>query len=228
MTVPGRQLVLDLPHAASTSREDFLPGASNETGLKLVESWPGWPHPWVVLAGPEGSGKTHLARVWAELAGAETMAAAELTDTGSPTAHRTRVIEDADRGIGSQPAFFHLMNLAREQSGHLLITGRTPPGDWDIALPDLRSRLRACPVVTLTEPDEQLLRAVLVKLLADRQLPATPAGVAYLARHLDRSMAPALAVVEAIDRLLWDRPGELTRDVARRALTEIGKSGDDD
>jgi len=226
MTGKAQQLVFDLPHRSALGLEDFMLSPSNQAAVNVIDRWPAWPHPSMVLVGPEGSGKTHLASVWRDASAAEAIAAADLTDGKSLTEARTIVIEDADRSIGSERALFHLMNLAREQGGNLLITGRAPPGDWTVALPDLRSRLRACPVVQLGPPDEGLLGMVLVKLLHDRQLPATPAAVAYLSRHLDRSTAAALAVVEAIDKLLWDKPSEITRTVARRALAAIGKSDD--
>ena len=220
----AQQLVFDLPHRSALGLEDFMVSASNQAAVRVIDSWPSWPHPSMVLVGPEGSGKTHLANVWRLAAVAEIVPAADLADGKTLTEARTIVVEDADRGIGSERALFHLMNLAREHGGNLLITGRTPPGDWTVTLPDLRSRLRACPAIPLGAPDESLLGLVLVKLLHDRQLPATPAAVAYLSRHLDRSMAAAIAVVSAIDKLLWDKPSEITRDVARRALAAIGKT----
>lgn len=228
MSLPARQLVLDLPHRAAFGLEDFIVSSSNEAAERMVCAWPSWPHPVLVVAGPAGSGKTHLINVWRQQASAGVIAASALDDAAaaSVAGSQALAVEDADRGIGSEQALFHLMNLSREQGLSLLITGRAPPGEWTIALPDLRSRLRACPVAALGEPDETLLLAVLVKLLHDRQLPATPAAVSYLARHLDRSMASALAVVDALDRLLWDKPSEITREVARRALAEIGKDGD--
>jgi chromosomal replication initiation ATPase DnaA len=225
MTNAERQLVLDLPHRPALGYEDFIVSGSNEAAVGLVDAWPGWPHLVLVLAGPAGSGKTHLANVWRQQSGAALVPASGLDEaalSGLGDA-KALAVEDADRGLGSERALFHLMNLTREQGLNLLITGRTPPGEWPVALPDLRSRLRACPVTTLGEPDEALLLAVLVKLLSDRQLPATPAAVSYLARHMDRSMVAAIAVVEALDRLLWARPSEITREVARRALAETGK-----
>jgi chromosomal replication initiation ATPase DnaA len=228
VTSSSRQLVLDLAHRAATGLEDFIVSTGNEAAVRVIDSWPHWPHPVMMLIGPQGCGKTHLASVWRRTSSATTVAAAQLADDQVPADETLIVIEDADRHIGSERALFHLMNLAREHGGNLLITGRSPPGEWEIGLPDLRSRLRACPVVRLDEPDEGLLRSVLVKLLHDRQLPATPAAVAFLSRHLDRSMASAIAVVEAIDKLLWDKPSEITREVAKRALIAIGKTGDDD
>lgn len=231
MASNAQQLVFDLPHRAALGLEDFIVSASNAAAVRLVvDAWPDWPHPVLVLAGPPGSGKTHLANAWRQQSGAALVSASALDEAAAETlAGRTALaIEDADRGLASERALFHLMNLTREQGLRLLITGRTPPGDWAVRLPDLRSRLRACPVALLGEPDEPLLLAVLVKLLGDRQLPATPAAVSYLARHMDRSMETALAVVEALDRLLWARPSEITREVARRALAETGKTASGD
>lgn len=232
MTDTARQLVFDLSHRSALGLEDFIVSGSNEAAVKLIDAWPGgWPHPSVaVVAGPAGSGKTHLANVWRQQASAIIVAASALDEPGAAALaeHRAIAVEDVDRGIGSERALFHLLNLAREQGISLLITGRTPPGEWAIALPDLRSRLSACPLALLGEPDEHLLLAVLVKLLHDRQLPATPAAIGYLARHLDRSMASALAVVEALDKLIWDKPSEITREVARTALTAIGKAATND
>jgi chromosomal replication initiation ATPase DnaA len=160
MTPKARQLVFDLSHRSALGAEDFTLSPSNEQAVRVIDSWPQWPHPSMVLVGPEGSGKTHLANVWRQVSAAETIVAAELVDGTALTEARAIVIEDADRGIGSERALFHLMNLAREHGGTLLITGRTPPGDWTVTLPDLRSRLRACPVVQLGEPDESLLGLV--------------------------------------------------------------------
>ena len=229
MTPAARQLVFDLPHRSALGLEDFIVSGSNEAAVRLIDSWPQWPHPVVIVSGPAGSGKTHLANVWCQQASAVIVAAAALDEAAAAKLAECRAIavEDADRGIASERALFHLMNFSREQGLSLLITGRTAPGEWSIGLPDLRSRLRACPVALLGEPDENLLLAVLVKLLHDRQLPATPAAVGYLARHLDRSMAAALAVVEALDKLLWDKPSEITREVARKSLAAIGKDDTD-
>ncbi|MEZ5774317.1 MAG: DnaA/Hda family protein [Hyphomicrobiaceae bacterium] len=228
MSTPAEQLILDLSLRPALGAEDFIVSASNEAALALIDSWPDWPSPVAVVAGPKGSGKTHLAQVFRHRSGAGVVSAHALDDDEARRLGegRAAVVEDADRGILSEKAFFHLINLAREQGGHILVTGQTPPGQWSIALPDLRSRLRAAPVVQILPPDDALLRAVLVKLLSDRQLPATPHAVTHLARHMERSMEAALGLVEEIDRMLWQRPREVSRDVAREALQRIGGEGD--
>ena len=218
--VAPRQLALDLPHDTSFAREDFLRGASNAAGLALIEGWPDWPARTVALAGPEGSGKSHLAAIWANLAGARFLAARALGETHLPTALATSalVIEDLSAEHVEERALFHLLNLAREYEAYVLITARTAPAECQVVLADLASRLRALPVVRLAPPDDALMRAVLVKLFADRQLQVDESLVGYLVTHLERSFAAARAAVATLDREALRRKRRLTRALAAEVL----------
>jgi chromosomal replication initiation ATPase DnaA len=170
MSVFPRQLALALDHAESYARDDFLSGASNEAALALIESWPDWPARAVALIGPEGSGKTHLATIWAAAAGARVVSGRHLGETDIPGALATGalVVEDA-AAVTDEPALFHLINLAREEGAFLLFTARSVPTLWPASLPDLVSRLRALPVVTLDAPNDDQLRGVLLKVAADEE-----------------------------------------------------------
>ncbi|HVG52019.1 MAG TPA: DnaA/Hda family protein [Xanthobacteraceae bacterium] len=221
---PPRQLALALGHDESFAREDFLSGPQNEAALKLIGRWPEWPARSVLLVGPEGSGKSHLAAIWASASGARTTSARLLEETSVPEMLATGalVVEDLSTWHLEERALFHLLNMAREDGCHLLFTARTLPGNWQVALPDLASRLREIPVVTLEPPDDALLRAVLVKLFADRQVAVEESLIAYLVTRMERSFAAARAAVSALDReaLRQKRPvtralaGELFRDPA--------------
>ena len=142
-----RQLALALDHTESFAREDFLGGPSNASALALVESWPDWASRAVVLTGPEGSGKSHLAAIWGAAAGARFIAARALGEADVPPALATGavVIEDAAEGGYDERALFHLLNLAREEGAFVLITTRTAPAGWRFAIRDLGSRLKALP-----------------------------------------------------------------------------------
>jgi chromosomal replication initiation ATPase DnaA len=196
-----RQLALALDHAESYAREDFLSGASNEAALALIESWPDWPARAVALIGPEGSGKTHLATIWAATAGARVVSGRHLGETDLPGALATGalVVEDA-AAVTDEPALFHLINLAREEGAFLLLMARSAPTLWPASLPDLVSRLRALPVVMLDGPDDDLLRGVLLKVAADRQLSLDDSVVRYLLTRIERSPAAARAAVIALDK----------------------------
>jgi chromosomal replication initiation ATPase DnaA len=200
MSAYPRQLALALDHAESYAREDFLAGPSNEAALSLVESWPDWPARAIALAGPEGSGKTHLATIWAATAGARVVSGHHLSETDLPSALATGalVVEDA-AALDDQASLFHLINLAREEGAFLLFTARSVPTLWPANLPDLVSRLRALPAVALEAPDDALLRGVVMKLGADRQLTLDESVIRYLLTHIERSFAAARRAVIALD-----------------------------
>jgi chromosomal replication initiation ATPase DnaA len=215
-----RQLALDLPHETSFAREDFLQGSSNAAALAVVESWPDWPARTVALVGPEGSGKSHLAAIWANLSGARFLSARALGITHLPAALATNalVVEDLGAEQLEERALFHLLNLAREYEAHVLITTRIAPAECRTSLADLASRLRALPIVRLAPPDDTLMRAVLVKLFADRQLQVDESLVGYLTTHLERSFAAARAAVDTLDREGLRRKRRLTRALAAEVM----------
>jgi chromosomal replication initiation ATPase DnaA len=218
MTMP-RQLALALPHAENFAREDFLSGPPNEAALNLIERWPDWPDRALAIVGPEGAGKSHLAAIWADIAGARRVSARVIGETNLPGALATGalVIEDANSDLDER-ALFHLLNLMRQQDAFVLMTARAPPATWRIELADLASRLRAIPVVQLRPPDDALLRAVMVKLFADRQLAVDEALIAYLSTRIERSFAAARAAVEDLDREALRQKRPVTRALAAKLL----------
>lgn len=216
----ARQLALDLPHAESFRRDDFLADPSNETALALVEAWPVWPDRIAAIVGPSGSGKSHLAAIWAERSGARIVDAASLDRAEVPRALATGavVVEDLTPGRIDEAALFHLLNLAREEDAYALITARRRLDLEGFTIPDLASRLRVVPAVTLAPPGDTLIAAVLVKQFADRQLMLDEDTVAYLLPRLERSLAAARAIVSALDRTALSRGRRITRALAAEVL----------
>lgn len=210
----GGQLALEWPHRPALAREDFLVAPANEAAVAWLDSWPDWPSHALVVHGPEGSGKTHLAQAWRARSGA-VAATEELPG-------RAWLLEDADRAPTDETALFHLLNRIAEARGHVLITARTPPARWPVALPDLASRLRALPAVGLGAPDEALVEAVLVKQFADRQLRVRPETVRYVARRLDRSLAQVARVCEALDKAALAQGRAVAIPLARAVLATHG------
>jgi len=217
-----RQLPLALGFSERLGREDFLSGPSNATALALIERWPDWPARTVALVGPEGSGKSHLAAIWAKAAGARSIAGHAIAPATVPTALATGalVIEDLREGACEDSGLFHLLNLAREQGDFVLITAGNAPSGWATRLRDLASRLRAVPTVTLDAPDDALLRAVMVKLFADRQLAVDDALIGYLATRIERSFAAARAIVAELDREALRQKREVNRALAAELMRD--------
>jgi chromosomal replication initiation ATPase DnaA len=220
MTIGPRQLALALDHSESFAREDFLSGPSNAAALALIECWPQWPHQAIILAGPEGSGKSHLAAIWAGAAGARLVSARALEQGLVPATLATGalVLEDIVAGALDERALFHLLNLAREDGAFVLLTSRSPPSGWKLAIRDLYSRIRALPIVSLAAPDDVLLRAVLVKLFADRQITVEENLIGYIATRIERSFAAARAIVHRLDAEAMRRKRPLTRALAGEIL----------
>ena len=211
-----RQLVLALDHTVSFAREDFLRGPSNASALTLVERWPDWPDRIMALVGPQGSGKSHLAAIWADAAGARVLAAKLLDETILPAALATGalVVEDIEPEFLDERALFHLINLAREERAYVLLTARASPAGFPVIIRDLASRLRALPSVALAAPDDALLRSLIVKLAADRQIAVDEALVSYLANRIERSFAAAHAAVTRLDEEALRQHRPVTRALA--------------
>ena len=227
MIGPARQLPLDLPHEPSFAREDFLSGPANADALRAIDAWPDWPGRMLLLMGPAGSGKSHLGAIWARRADAAVVEAAALAGARPADLARCKaiLIENADRVAGAEANLFHLINLARESEAGVLLTARSAPDRWGLSKPDLHSRLRLAPLVTLGEPDDALARAVLFKLFSDRQLAVEPAVIAYIALRIERSLSAARAIVEALDREALARGKAVTRAMAALILKDGAGEG---
>ena len=223
-----RQLAFDLPLDPRYGREDFLVSPSNERAYGLIERWPDWPDRVLHLTGPKGSGKSHLASIWATSAHAWTIDAFEVSGERVPhlVSNGALVVEDADRGERDEAALFHLLNLSRERGAYLLLTGAAAADAWGIRTPDLLSRLRLAPSVTLDPPDDALLKAVLVKLFVDRQLVVDTSVVDFVALRIERSLARAADIVKALDREALSRGRRITRAMAAEILGQLPESGD--
>jgi chromosomal replication initiation ATPase DnaA len=221
-TSPG-QLVLDLAHRPALGAEDFLISGSNQAAADIVDRWPDWPHACVVVVAPQGAGKTHLANVWRLKSAAMRLEAAALAEADVARVQGAVLVEDLHAGIGEERVLFHLLNLVREHKLTMLLTSRRAPGELELGLPDLRSRLRALPLVTIAAPDAALLKAVLVKHFADRQLPVEPHVISYIALHMEQSMQAAAAVVAEIDRQALAAHRKVTRALAAEILARQQK-----
>ena len=217
-----QQLGLALPGRTALGRDAFLVAPSNAMAMALIDRWPHWDGGKLVLTGPEGSGKTHLAHVWALEAGARILAARDLVRSDIPAlADRPAAIEDVPeiaKDAEAQTALFHLHNLLLAEGQGLLLTGRAPVAHWGLTLPDLVSRLRGATAAALDPPDDTLLAALLIKLLADRQLTPRPDLVPYLLGRMDRSFAAAIDLVARLDAASLAQKRPVTRALAAQVL----------
>lgn len=222
-----RQLPLALaPRAGSHDREDLAVGPPNREALAWIDAWPEWPGRGLVLHGPEGSGKSHLASIWAKRAGAGRVALDAPLDRLAGLSRPALLLEDADRavaaGAAAEAALFHAYNLVVQAGGTLLLTAREPASRWGVALADLRSRMQALPAAELKPPDDEMLAAVLAKLFADRQIPPDREIVHFIAARVERRLSTLGAVVDALDRAALAAGRGVTLPFVRQVLREKG------
>lgn len=227
MTRRDDQLPLPLGHQPQTSRDDLLVSPSVEAAVAIVDGWPQWPSPIVVLVGPPGSGKSHLAAIWAAESGAQAIHPVQADDAPEIAARGPVLFEDADRLGFDETALFHVINSVRQNGTFLLVTARSRPAAWGVRLPDLASRLKAVTVVEMGEPDDDLLGQVLMKLFADRQLFPDEKLIGYLVARMERSLEIAHRLVDELDRLALARHTRISRALAAEVLEKIGANDTD-
>jgi chromosomal replication initiation ATPase DnaA len=217
-----RQIALEFGRAPGLTREELVVSEANAEAVAFIDAWPDWPSNVVVIAGPVGSGKTHLASIWREEADA---LAAERGAIGPDMLDAAEggavLVDDADGGGLDENGLFHLINAARAGNGHVLLTARSFPAAWGVTLPDLKSRLAAASTVEIREPDDMLLAGVITKLFADRQVEIDPLVVQYLVRRIERSLATAITVVEHLDRAALEAKSRVTRQLAASVLNAL-------
>lgn len=216
------QLGFDLPSKPALGRADFLVAPSNAVAVAMIENWQSWSGGKLVLAGPDGSGKTHLAHAWAAMSDAQVIPATTLATADVPTLSQGCVaVEDVPQIAGdrnAETALFHLHNLTIAEGNALLLTGRGEPHHWALDLPDLASRIAATQTATLDAPDDALLAAVLVKLFSDRQIMPKADVIPYLLKRIERSFAAAQATVALLDAASLAQQRALTRNFAATTL----------
>jgi len=227
--MPGEtnQIPLDFSHAPATTRDDLIISDPLSAAIGIVDRWPDWPSPVVILAGPTGAGKSHLAAIWRERSHARTVTSATPEEEAIAAAAAGPVlIEDADRFPIPDGMLFHLINSVRQHGTSLMMTTRMWPSAWDVRLPDLASRLKAATVVEISEPDDALLAQVIVKLFADRQIAVDEKVVAYLVTRMERSLNAAQQIVHRLDRLALARGVRITRALAAEVLGAFSDDGE--
>jgi chromosomal replication initiation ATPase DnaA len=218
-----KQLPLQLPVRTAMARDDFFVSPANAAAVALIDQWPNWPSYGAVLSGPPGSGKTHLCEVYRHRTDASLAMARDIHLDSIPAllGMSAVIVEEVDASDVDERALFHLLNLVRQENRSLLLTSSAEPSKLKIRLSDLRSRINALPAVAILSPDDPLLRAVLAKSFADRQLAVSEPILSYLVQRMPRSLEAARTIVGEIDSAALSERAELTRPFVARILARM-------
>lgn len=221
-----KQIPFDFDHRPALGGEDFFVAPSNAEAVAWVERWPNWPGTALAIVGPQGAGKTHLAHVFQAQSHAPVITAPILREEGADGVLERQpalVLEDVEAfmGAGLEEELLHLYNLATEGGVKLLLTAKTPPARWGIALKDLSSRLNTAQVAEIRAPDDALLTALIVKQFADRQLGVDQDVLTYMLARMDRSFAGVRDLIKAIDEAALAQKRAITIPLVRRVLEHI-------
>lgn len=221
------QLALDLGHEASHAEADFIVGEGNQLAHAHVLAFPHWPGPLTLIEGPASAGKSHLARIWAERAGAEHATPATAEALSRDGGEQPLVVEDADRAGYAEADLFHLLNQSMRDRRPLLLTAREPVANWPFTTDDLKSRARLAAHFTVSLSDDIQLSQMFVKLFDDRQVAVEPKIIAYLVARMERSSEEAVALAGMMDRMALERGSAINRAIASEALRQRSAARDD-
>ncbi len=194
------QIALPLDWPAAENEGDFIVSAANELAVRHIGHWALWPVMATVLTGPRKSGRSFLGRLFAQRGGV--------------------LVDQADRA--DEEMLFHAWNRAQAEHKPLLMIADAVPPDWTPALPDLKSRLVATPVIRIEEPDDALVTALCERLLAVRGLALGPGAAEWLSRRIERSYVGIHRAVDALDAAAWAHKGRIGIPMAREALIAAG------
>ena len=217
----AEQLRFDWPVRVALGREDFFVSDANARAFAMVTAPESWPEGKLAVVGPEGCGKTHLARVFAQANNGLILNAGEIEPDAPLPDQRCVVVEDMEQlPEASEEWMFHLHNALRGK-GFLLFTSSTSPSRWKISLADLASRMQAANTVEIDDPDDRLLAAVIMKQFQDRQILPSPGLAGYLAARIERSFAIAARVVEVLDEAALKDQRRVNETLARQVLDNL-------
>ena len=222
------QLVLNLNRRAQVGLENFYISKANELAVNSLKKWEEWPTRKLILKGPSGSGKSHLADFWVKQSGAKIVSITDIceADAIGLSENKALLIENIDilvsyatgDQIQIEEKLFHLLNSVSGALCYLMITTSSELGSWGLKLPDLISRLKAVAVVELLPPDDELITAILLKQLDDKQLKVSPEFVLFVIKRINRSFQSIREFVDLIDQLTLKRKRDVTIPMASEIL----------
>ncbi len=231
----NEQLIFNLNGKCGVGLENFFISKSNELAVNVVKNWKEWPTKKLLLIGPPGSGKSHLAEFWAEEVGADKISIGDIGDFDIVRLSEKRglLIDNIDKLATLsfthqrivEEKLFYLLNLTMQTSCYFMMTSSTALSSWGLKLPDAISRLKTGVTAELFPPDDKLLVAVMLKQFDDKQIKVSPEFISFVSKRISRSFDSIREFVDLIDKLSLKRKRDITIPIASELIEALNNKG---
>jgi len=213
------QLIIDIDYEQNFKDKDFYVTKSNEFSFKLLNSWPKWEKNFVNLIGQKFSGKTHLVNIFLDNFKGIKIEANELNND---TLKRIKIfeniiIENFDDQI-NENLFFTLLNIIDQDNKYLILTSLKPIVEYTFKLDDLNSRSKNFLLSNIEKPGDDLMFALILKNLSDRQISIDKKLIEFIIKRIDRSYGKIFDFIYKIDEISLKRKKPIDFKIIKEAL----------
>jgi len=215
------QLILKFDYEKNFKDQDFYLSKSNEYSFKLLNSWPKWQKNFINIIGEKFSGKTHLINIFIEKFKGIKINADEINNQSLKEIkfYENIVIEDLDRQV-DENLFFTLLNIIDQDNKYLIVTTKIPIVDISFKLDDLNSRSKNFLLSYIKKPEDDLMFALILKNLSDRQISINKKLIDFIIKRIDRSYGKIFDFIYKIDEISLKRKKPIDFKIIKEALGE--------
>ena len=215
------QLILNFDYDQNFKDQDFYVSKSNEFAFKLLNSWPKWEKNFVNLIGEKFSGKTHLINIFLEKFKGIKIEANEINNEflKKIKVFENIIIENFNDKI-DENILFTLLNIIDQDNKYLILTSKNPIVDYTFNLNDLNSRSKNFLLCNIDKPGDDLMFALILKNLSDRQISIDKKLVDFIIKRIDRSYGKIFDFIYKIDKISLKRKKPIDFKIIKEALGE--------
>jgi len=215
------QLLLDFDYEENFKDDDFYVGKSNFYTFTLINKWPNWDKNFLNISGEKFSGKTHLTNIFLKKFSGIRIESSSLNDDNLKTIkpHQNIVLENLSSNI-NEKLIYSLFNIIDQDNKFLVITSSKPITEIDFKLEDLKSRTKNCLLAKIENPDDELMFALILKNLSDRQIVLDKKLIDFIIKRVERSYGKIFEFIYKIDKISLKKKKAIDFKIINEALEE--------
>jgi len=215
------QLLLDFDYEQNFKDDDFYVGKSNFYAFEIINKWPKWEKNFLNINGEKFSGKTHLTNIFLKKFNGIRIDINSLNDENlkSIKPYQNIVLEDLNLNI-NEKLIYSLFNIIDQDNKFLIVTSMKPISEINFQLDDLRSRTKNCLFANIQNPDDELMFALILKNLSDRQITLDKKLIDYIIKRIERSYGKIFEFIYKIDKISLKKKKSIDFKIINEALEE--------